>query len=165
MSAPIAYIDLAQLMYSAGFAAGEDTANGLATCTCESGRIPDIDSPIHPDGSVDRGLWQINSKAHPEVTDACAHDPTGVCSTAAAFKISNGGTDWSPWTCFSQGLYKTHLEAARVALDGAARVRAANAKIAALQAQLAACQQTNTTLQTELAVANAKIAAAVRDLS
>lgn len=51
---------------------------------------------VNSDGSVDRGLFQINSKAHPEVTDAVAYSAHGAA--VAAYAISKGGTDWSPWS-------------------------------------------------------------------
>lgn len=50
---------------------------------------------VNSDGSVDRGWFQINSRWHPEVTDAVAYNARG--SALAAFAISKGGTDWSPW--------------------------------------------------------------------
>lgn len=48
-----------------------------------------------PDTSVDRGFGQFNSFWHPEVTDACADDLN--CAMQAIARISNGGTDFSPW--------------------------------------------------------------------
>ena len=57
--------------------------------------------------SRDRGLWQINSFWHSEITDACAFDPT--CAAHAALVISKNGTDWSPWTTFGNGAYKKFL--------------------------------------------------------
>lgn len=45
--------------------------------------------------SRDRGLWQINSHWHPEVSDAQAFNPASCA--AAAFRISAGGTDWHQW--------------------------------------------------------------------
>lgn len=46
-------------------------------------------------GSVDRGLWQINNQAHPNVSDQCAADP--VCNATAAIAISGNGTNWRAW--------------------------------------------------------------------
>lgn len=50
---------------------------------------------VNTDGSVDRGWFQINSRYHPEVPDAVAYNARG--SALAAFAISKGGTDWTPW--------------------------------------------------------------------
>ena len=66
---------------------------------------------INSDGSVDRGLWQINSKWHPEVSDACAFDPN--CAASAVFKISRGGTYWNDWVTFRNGSYQKYLDMAR----------------------------------------------------
>ena len=44
----------------------------------ESGWDVHFDNPMK-DGSLDRGLWAINSKQNPEVTFECAFDP--ICST------------------------------------------------------------------------------------
>lgn len=52
---------------------------------------------VNSDGSVDRGWFQINSRWHPEVPDAVAYGPPRG-QALAAFAISKGGTDWSPWS-------------------------------------------------------------------
>lgn len=49
------------------------------------------------------GLWQINTKVHPYSVDDMK-DP--FKNAAAAFKISKGGTDWSPWSTYKNGAYK-----------------------------------------------------------
>lgn len=46
--------------------------------------------------SRDRGLFQINSHWHSEVSDSAAFDPKQA--TAAAYRISKGGTDWRAWS-------------------------------------------------------------------
>lgn len=49
-------------------------------------------------GSEDsRGLWQINVEAHPELAERYdLDDPLG--NAQAAYELSRGGTDLSPWT-------------------------------------------------------------------
>jgi hypothetical protein len=42
------------------------------------------------DGSIDRGMWQFNDKAHPTLSDTQAFDP--VASTEYAYTISKGFT-------------------------------------------------------------------------
>jgi hypothetical protein len=45
---------------------------------------------------IDRGLWQWNSKWHPEISDECAFSPK--CSTDIAIKhIKKSG--YSAWVC------------------------------------------------------------------
>lgn len=50
-------------------------------------------------GSIDRGLWQINSVHGAQST----LDP--VANAKAAIAISKNGTDWRPWTTFRSGAY------------------------------------------------------------
>ncbi len=59
------------------------------------------------DASRDRGIMQINSYWHKEVIDACAFEP--LCAFAAAYGISKGGTDFSPWTTYTNGAYRRYL--------------------------------------------------------
>jgi len=56
--------------------------------------------------SRDRGILQINSHWHPEVSDSCAYNP--ACAFQAAFRIS-GGNNFSQWATFTGGQYKTFL--------------------------------------------------------
>jgi hypothetical protein len=67
-----------------------------------------------PNGSVDRGLWQINSCWHPSVSKSCAYDPQ--CNANAAYRISAKGTNFKPWVAYTNGSYRNHLEAARAAV-------------------------------------------------
>ena len=46
--------------------------------------------------SVDRGLWQINSRWHPEVSNHCAYDYK--CATIEAIRIINE-RGFEEWTC------------------------------------------------------------------
>ena len=70
---------------------------------------------VNTDGSIDRGLWQINSRWHPEVTDAQAYDANA--STDAAYRISFGGTVWTPWAVFNNGAYTRWIDSARAAVS------------------------------------------------
>ena len=75
-----------------------------------------VDHPGSPaDGSWDRGLWQINSYWHAEVSDAQADDP--VASTDATFRISSGGRSWTPWTTYTSGAYLRYLTIATEAVN------------------------------------------------
>jgi len=70
---------------------------------------------INTDCSHDRGLWQINSRWHGEVSDAQAFDPAS-CATAAK-NISSNGNDWSPWTTYNNGAYQQFMSRARTAAN------------------------------------------------
>jgi len=47
-------------------------------------------------GEDSRGLWQINAASHPEFNGQDLYDP--LTNAKAAFSVSNGGQDISPWT-------------------------------------------------------------------
>lgn len=79
----------------------------VAIAYAESTFNTDAKSPPNWDGSIDRGLYQINSKAHPDVSNTCAYDAT--CSSAAAYRISSGGSNFIPWTTYTSGKYKQYL--------------------------------------------------------
>lgn len=66
--------------------------------------------------SVDRGLWQINSVYHPEVSDTCAYNP--ACAANSAYTISNRGQNWQPWSTFSNGAYKQYMSRGLAAAMG-----------------------------------------------
>jgi Lysozyme like domain len=66
-------------------------------------------------GSIDRGMWQINGCYHPEVSISCAYD--AQCSAWAAYRISRHGTNWNPWSAYKNGHYRRYLGQARAAVD------------------------------------------------
>ena len=65
--------------------------------------------------SVDRGLWQLSSHWHPEVSEKCAYDKD--CNAKAAVRISKDGTDFSSWTTFKKGLNRPYLDIAKAACN------------------------------------------------
>ena len=103
---------LASYAQAAGFT-GAGLATIVAIALAESGGNPAIRGGQDP---RDRGVLQINSYWHPEVSDACAFDP--ACAFKAAFSISSNGTNFSQWTTFTNGAYKSHLSAASTATPG-----------------------------------------------
>jgi len=106
---------------------GGNLVIAVAVCVAESGGQPTIYycdgtgkvahyPPVDcPTGSYDRGLWQINSKYHPEVTDSCAF--RAQCNADAAYQISDQGTDFAPWTVYDTDLYAQYLGAAQAAVS------------------------------------------------
>lgn len=68
----------------------------------ESGRFVD-NVGVNADGSRDRGLFQINDKAHPLVTDEIAFN--AWLNTSYAYILSNGGRNWGPWAAYTAGRY------------------------------------------------------------
>lgn len=71
------------------------------------------DASKNKNGGNDRGLYQINSKWHPEVSDATAYDP--VLATAAAYTISIdketgvGFKNWEAWDGAKLGVAELRL--------------------------------------------------------
>jgi hypothetical protein len=64
-----------------------DGPDGKPTCSATG--------PAGPRG-VDRGLWQWNNVAWPDISDLAAFDP--VVSSDIAYRVSDGFRSWAPWT-------------------------------------------------------------------
>jgi hypothetical protein len=105
-------VQVAQLARQAGFS-GNDWVISVAVAEAESAGWTHA-RLINTDCSVDRGLWQINSYWHGEVSDACAFDPT--CNAQATHTIwANGG--WTQWTTYNNGAYQSHMAEAQAAVN------------------------------------------------
>lgn len=106
--------DLVGLAQAAG--TGGDPQTAAAVALAESGGDPAALN-VNSDQwrSRDRGLWQINDHWHAEVSDACAFDPG--CCARAAYAISNGWTDFSPWASFQSGAYQQFMPSTATAVQ------------------------------------------------
>lgn len=104
-------LQIAHVAQQAGFS-GQGLVNAVAVALAESGGDPDAVGQ-NP-GSVDRGLWQINSYYHAEVSDAQAFDPSQAA--IAAYRISNAGSDWSQWSTWQNGAARAQMGAAQTAV-------------------------------------------------
>ena len=115
----------AKVAYKAGFsytrelgtAAGSvrEVVIAVAVAMAESSCNPNAVF-TNPGGCRDRGLWQIDDCAHPDVSDACAFQIQ--CNAAGAWRISNHGGTWTPWTTFDNGAWENFVPAARDAVSG-----------------------------------------------
>lgn len=65
--------------------------------------------------STDRGIWQINDKAHPNLTIGQMYDATYAASYAA--QLSNWGADMTPWYAFTTGSYERYVAKVRDVYD------------------------------------------------
>lgn len=112
-----ANVTLTPLQIKAYAAAAGFTGNGLITiiaiALAESGGQTHGKDNVNADGSRDRGLYQINSRWHPEVSDAQAYN--AALASKEAFRISQSGTNFNPWTTYSTGIYKNYLKQAQQA--------------------------------------------------
>lgn len=89
---------VAQIAYNAGFR-GEALVYAVAVSLAEDGSgNPNANYTSSATGEDSRGLWQINVQpgAHPEYASSDLYDP--ATNAAAAYAISQGGTNWSPWS-------------------------------------------------------------------
>ena len=66
-----------------------------AVALAESGGNTSSHNPVNEDS---RGLWQINALAHPDLAAQFPNLYDPVQNAKAAFLVSNGGKDMSPWT-------------------------------------------------------------------
>jgi hypothetical protein len=74
-----------------------------AVAMAESGGNPNATNK-NTNGTVDRGLWQINSIHGSRSTT----DPSANAKAAVA--ISEGGTNWKAWVAYTTGRYRTYLQ-------------------------------------------------------
>jgi hypothetical protein len=77
----------------------------VAIGKAESGLRPDYTLSTSREYSV--GPFQINLKAHPQISEATARDP--YQAAAYAYQLSGGGKNFNPWTTYTSGKYKGYL--------------------------------------------------------
>jgi hypothetical protein len=105
-------VQVARLARDAGFS-GNDWVISVAVAEAESAGWTRA-RLINTDCSVDRGLWQINSYWHGEVSDSCAFDPP--CNARGTHTIWAAG-GWTQWTTYNNGAYRSHLAEAQDAVN------------------------------------------------
>jgi hypothetical protein len=105
---------IAQYAYQAGFR-GTGLINAIAIALAESGGQTHGKDNVNTDQwkSRDRGLYQINSHWHAEVTDQCAYNP--ICASGAAFRISSKGSNFGAWSTFNSKVYLIYVPQATIA--------------------------------------------------
>ena len=105
-------LQIAQVAHDAGFT-GSGLVTAVAVALAESGGQSAATNTVGNSHGTDRGLWQINSYYHPEVSDAQAFAPQQCAN--AAFRISDGGRNWRPWSTFNNGSVIKYVTRGRVA--------------------------------------------------
>ena len=103
----LALSQIGEIAERAGFS-GTGLAMAIAVALAESGGDP-LATDHDTNGTVDRGLWQINS-VHRAYSAACDYDP--ACAAQAAYQISDAGHDWSAWVTYQRGEEIAYLPAA-----------------------------------------------------
>ncbi|MEZ0114792.1 hypothetical protein ABH920_008827 [Catenulispora sp. EB89] len=94
-------------------------AVAMAESSCDPGAVN-----VNSGGSEDRGLWQMNSVYHSEVSNACAFQIQ--CNANAAWKVSDHGANWSPWSAYNNGSWRSFVGDARAAISGGFSFQLAN---------------------------------------
>lgn len=102
----ISYDQALQYAGQAGFK-GQDAYVITAIAQAESGLCANNTSPPNADGSVDRGPYQLNSKAQAQYSDVCAYD--WACAAKAAKSIHDSWGGFGAWTTYTSGKYKQYL--------------------------------------------------------
>jgi hypothetical protein len=96
--------EIAKALKAAGFdSKGVNTM--LAIGMAESGLRTNATADTPKEYSV--GPFQINLKAHKQITEAEARNP--VTAAAFAYQLSGGGKNYTPWTTYTSGKYKRYL--------------------------------------------------------
>lgn len=91
---------------------GSQLVLATAIAGAESGYRPAATNR-NTDGSIDRGVWQINS-VHRKYNANRLFD-VGYNARAMA-EISSGGSNWSPWVTYKTGAYRRYMAGARDAV-------------------------------------------------
>jgi len=89
----LAPVDLARLAYKVGGWRGADLGIAVRIMLGESGGNVGAVG-VNDNGTVDRGIWQINSRAQPWVKDSMAFDPYEATICARRIFERDG---WAPW--------------------------------------------------------------------
>jgi len=110
----LTYLAVAKLAKAAGIpCTGSRIATAVAVARAESSFRPTITNTVGNSHGIDRGLWQINSYWHPEVSASCALSAS--CNARAAARISSYGKSWSQWWTYKNGKHQPFMSAARSA--------------------------------------------------
>lgn len=116
---------IARHAHDAGFR-GQDLTIAVAVALAESGGDPRAHNPTPPDNSY--GLWQINMlgamgparrREFGLGSNRELFDPAE--NARAANKISGDGRSWTPWSTYTNGAYKRHLDEARRGVEAMKR--------------------------------------------
>jgi hypothetical protein len=110
----LSYATVARMVRTAGVpCSGDRIALATAIARAESSFRPSITNTAGNAHGIDRGLFQINSYWHPEVSAACALSAS--CNTRAAVRISKTATKWSEWWTYNNGKHLPYMTSARAA--------------------------------------------------
>src|SRR5665213_3280336 len=97
--------DIVKLCFNAGWTDVDRLLIAASVCYAESSGYTKA-RHTNADGSIDRGLWQLNDRAHPDISHAEADDP--IKATAHARLIYEGRNNtFASWSAFTNGVYQS----------------------------------------------------------
>jgi hypothetical protein len=109
--------EIAQYAYRAGFR-GQGLTTAVAVALAESSGNTRAHNDTPPDNSY--GLWQINmlgalgpERRRQYDLDSNSELFNPAVNARVANSISSDGKDWGPWSTYTNGMYKQHLDKAR----------------------------------------------------
>ena len=114
--------DVAALLHDNGWA-DDHLVDMIATIGAESDFFDEAVGDPHPDGTIDKGLFQLNSIHAPDWSmddaefTAMAFDPTKAVKYARELWLDAGkqfGNPFEPWAAHTNGSYKTFMKQAIV---------------------------------------------------
>jgi hypothetical protein len=110
----LSYLAVANVAHAAGVSCvGDRLAIAVAVARAESSFRTGATNTVGNAHGIDRGLWQINSYWHPEVSVACAFSAS--CNARAMARISNYGRSWSQWWTYNNGKHLQYMSSSRAA--------------------------------------------------
>jgi hypothetical protein len=108
----LTYVAVARVAKAAGLScSGDRIAVATAVAKAESQFDPRATNVVGNSHGTDRGLWQVNSYYHPEVSATCAFSPS--CNARAMAHISSYGTNFRPWWTYVNGKHLPYMASAR----------------------------------------------------
>ena len=121
----VSVADRVQYAYNAGFRNSQSVealsiivAVSMCECplgsACETGCNPDCCGCGCNSGCQSCGLLQVFQPCHPG-TESCAIEPS--CAFTLGYSISNGGTNFSPWSTFNNRCYQSNLNTVRTTIN------------------------------------------------
>ncbi len=106
---PQSWWDVQRHLRAAGFRYGDGLDIAYAIICAESNKDAGVTGPQrgaftvgNDDGSYDRGLAQLNSKGHAEVSDPEAYDPAEACRAMRRIYLENGKS-FDQWAAYGRG--------------------------------------------------------------
>jgi|SRR5215831_989781 len=123
--------DVAALLYEHGWTGFDNQVDFVATVGGESAYYEEAEGDPHPDGTIDLGLFQLNSLHAPgwgmsfEEFKAMAFDPHKAVVYARKLwdAAAHQGDPFKPWYAYSNDSYKRYMRQAIVGCANAKAIR------------------------------------------